>query len=83
MRHIIAKCAEAGNDRVLLCERGTSFGYNNLVVDMLGMDLMKDLAPVVFDVTHALQRPGGRADSADGRGGQPAPAGQAGGGVHG
>ena len=67
MKHIIAKCAEAGNDRVILCERGTSFGYNNLVVDMLGMDDMKALAPVVFDATHALQRPGGRADSADGR----------------
>ena len=67
MQHIINKCREAGNDRVILCERGTSFGYNNLVVDMLGMDLMKGLAPVVFDATHALQRPGGRADSADGR----------------
>ena len=72
MRHIIAKCAEAGNDQVLLCERGSSFGYNNLVVDMLGIDLMKPLAPVIFDVTHALQKPGGRADSADGRGGQTA-----------
>jgi len=72
MRHILAKCAEAGNDRVLLCERGTSFGYNNLVVDMLGMDLMKPMAPVIFDVTHSLQRPGGRADSADGRGEQAA-----------
>lgn len=72
MRHIISKCAEAGNDRVLLCERGSSFGYNNLVVDMLGLDLMKPLAPVVFDVTHALQRPGGRTDSADGRGAQTA-----------
>jgi len=70
MRHIIAKCAEAGNERVLLCERGSSFGYNNLVVDMLGMDLMKPMAPVLFDVTHSLQRPGGRADSADGRGEQ-------------
>jgi 2-dehydro-3-deoxyphosphooctonate aldolase (KDO 8-P synthase) len=70
MRHILAKFRECGNDRVLLCERGTSFGYNNLVVDMLGMDLMKDYAPVVFDVTHALQKPGGRADSADGRGAQ-------------
>jgi 2-dehydro-3-deoxyphosphooctonate aldolase (KDO 8-P synthase) len=40
VRHIINKCREAGNDRVILCERGTSFGYNNLVVDMLGMDLM-------------------------------------------
>lgn len=67
MRHIINKCREAGNDRVLLCERGSSFGYNNLVVDMLGMDLMKSMAPVVFDATHALQKPGGRADSADGR----------------
>jgi len=67
MRHIINKCLEAGNDRVILCERGTSFGYNNLVVDMLGMDQMKALAPVVFDATHALQRPGGRSDSADGR----------------
>ena len=72
MRHILTKCAEAGNTRVLLCERGTSFGYNNLVVDMLGMDLMRPLAPVVFDVTHALQRPGGRPDSADGRGEQAA-----------
>ena len=72
MRHILTKCAEAGSERVLLCERGSSFGYNNLVVDMLGMDLMKAMAPVVFDVTHALQRPGGRADSADGRGPQAA-----------
>ena len=72
MRHILNKCREAGNERVLLCERGSSFGYNNLVVDMLGMDLMKPLAPVVFDVTHALQKPGGRADSADGRGPQAA-----------
>jgi 2-dehydro-3-deoxyphosphooctonate aldolase (KDO 8-P synthase) len=67
VQHIINKCREAGNDRVILCERGTSFGYNNLVVDMLGMDLMKSMAPVVFDATHALQRPGGRADSAGGR----------------
>jgi 2-dehydro-3-deoxyphosphooctonate aldolase (KDO 8-P synthase) len=67
MRHIIAKFAENGNERMILCERGSSFGYNNLVVDMLGMDAMKDFAPVVFDATHALQKPGGRADSADGR----------------
>lgn len=67
MQHIINKCREAGNDQVTLCERGTSFGYNNLVVDMLGMDLMKSMAPVVFDATHALQKPGGRSDSADGR----------------
>jgi 2-dehydro-3-deoxyphosphooctonate aldolase (KDO 8-P synthase) len=67
MQHIINKCREAGNGRVILCERGTSFGYNNLVVDMLGMDLMKEMAPVVFDATHALQMPGGRSDSAGGR----------------
>ncbi|UZD64363.1 MULTISPECIES: 3-deoxy-8-phosphooctulonate synthase [Marinobacter] len=68
MAHIIRKCEEAGNDRVILCERGTSFGYNNLVVDMLGFRQMKDLGvPVFFDVTHALQMPGGRADSAGGR----------------
>lgn len=67
MRHIITKFNEAGNDKVILCERGSQFGYNNLVVDMLGMDDMKTLAPVMFDATHALQRPGGRADSADGR----------------
>jgi len=67
MRHIITKFKEAGNERIMLCERGSSFGYNNLVVDMLGMDDMKAMAPVIFDATHALQRPGGRADSADGR----------------
>lgn len=67
MRHIITKFREAGNDKVILCERGSSFGYNNLVVDMLGMDEMKQYAPVIFDATHALQKPGGRADSADGR----------------
>ena len=68
MKHIINKCLEAGNDNVILCERGTSFGYNNLVVDMLGFDTMKAMnVPVFFDVTHALQTPGGRADSAGGR----------------
>jgi 2-dehydro-3-deoxyphosphooctonate aldolase (KDO 8-P synthase) len=72
MRHILAKFRECGNERILLCERGSSFGYNNLVVDMLGMDVMKGFAPVVFDATHALQKPGGRHDSADGRGAQAA-----------
>ncbi len=68
MQHIITKCVEAGNDNVILCERGTSFGYNNLVVDMLGFGIMKRMGyPVFFDVTHALQMPGGRADSAGGR----------------
>ncbi|MCL5042723.1 MAG: 3-deoxy-8-phosphooctulonate synthase [Gammaproteobacteria bacterium] len=68
MRHILTKCEEAGNDRLILCERGSSFGYNNLVVDMLGFGIMKQMGyPVFFDVTHALQMPGGRADSAGGR----------------
>lgn len=67
MRHILKKFAEAGNRQVILCERGSSFGYNNLVVDMLGMDEMKQMAPVMFDATHALQKPGGREDSAGGR----------------
>ncbi|SIP87755.1 3-deoxy-8-phosphooctulonate synthase [Marinobacterium stanieri] len=68
MKHILHKCEEAGNDRLILCERGSSFGYNNLVVDMLGFSVMKEFGyPVMFDATHALQMPGGRADSADGR----------------
>lgn len=68
MRHILTKFEEAGNDKLILCERGSCFGYNNLVVDMLGFSIMKQTEyPVIFDVTHALQKPGGRADSADGR----------------
>ena len=67
MAHILQKFRESGKSEVMLCERGTSFGYNNLVVDMLGMDVMKQMGPVIFDATHALQRPGGRSDSADGR----------------
>ena len=67
MRHIIKKLAEADNENVILCERGSCFGYNNLVVDMLGMEAMKEFAPVIFDATHALQMPGGRESSADGR----------------
>ncbi len=68
MKHILHKCEEAGNAKLMLCERGTSFGYNNLVVDMLGFTIMKEFGyPVIFDATHALQMPGGRADSADGR----------------
>ena len=68
MRHIIKKFAEAGNEKVMLCERGSSFGYNNLVVDMLGFPILKSFSyPVLFDVTHALQMPGARSDSAGGR----------------
>lgn len=68
MKHILTKCEEAGNDQLILCERGSSFGYNNLVVDMLGFSTMKAFGyPIIFDATHALQMPGGRSDSADGR----------------
>ncbi|MDO6427951.1 3-deoxy-8-phosphooctulonate synthase [Thalassotalea sp. 1_MG-2023] len=67
MKHIVTKFAEAGNEQVILCERGSCYGYNNLIVDMLAMDEMKAMAPVIFDATHALQKPGGRSDSADGR----------------
>ncbi len=66
--HIIRKFSEAGNEQILLCERGSCFGYNNLVVDMLGFGIMKKTGfPVIFDVTHALQQPGGQAESAGGR----------------
>lgn len=58
MKNIVEKFAECGNERVILCERGVNFGYDNLVVDMLGFGVMKQAsgnAPVIFDVTHALQ----------------------------
>ncbi|NQY64526.1 MAG: 3-deoxy-8-phosphooctulonate synthase [Alteromonadaceae bacterium] len=67
MKHIINKFSEAGNENIILCERGSCYGYNNLIVDMLAMEEMKNYAPVIFDATHALQKPGGRSDSADGR----------------
>jgi len=68
MQHIADKFRECGNDKLILCERGTSFGYDNLVVDMLGFRTMKEVtggAPVIFDVTHSLQcrDPGGAASS--------------------
>ena len=66
MRNIVDKFLECGNEKLLLCERGTNFGYDNLVVDMLGFGVMKrtcDDLPLIFDVTHALQcrDPGGAA----------------------
>jgi 2-dehydro-3-deoxyphosphooctonate aldolase (KDO 8-P synthase) len=68
MKHIIQKVEDAGNTRIILCERGSCFGYNNLVVDMLGFGIMKKFdCPLMFDVTHSLQMPGGREDSAGGR----------------
>ena len=68
MGHIVKKFESAGNDQLMLCERGSAFGYNNLVVDMLGFSTMKTFGyPVIFDVTHSLQKPGGLIDRADGR----------------
>ena len=59
MRHVLRKAISTGNDRICLCERGTSFGYNNLVVDMRGLEVMKDTGyPVIFDATHSVQLPG-------------------------
>src|SRR5450432_2430874 len=74
MRHAVEKCRAAGNDRVFVTERGSSFGYNNLVVDMRSLAIMRKFAPVVFDATHSVQLPSASA-SADGdqavSGGQP------------
>lgn len=68
MGHILNKAREAGNERLMLCERGSQFGYNNLVVDMLGFDILKSFGyPVLFDVTHALQMPGAGGGAAGGR----------------
>ena len=68
MGNIIKKLEVSGNKKLILCERGTSFGYNNLVVDMLGFKVMKKFGyPLVFDVTHSLQIPGGKGISAAGR----------------
>lgn len=58
MGNIVEKFAEGGNENVILCDRGTNYGYDNLVVDMLGFNVMKQVSkgsPVIFDVTHALQ----------------------------
>jgi 2-dehydro-3-deoxyphosphooctonate aldolase (KDO 8-P synthase) len=73
MRHAVEKCRDAGNTRVFLTERGSSFGYNNLVVDMRSLAIMRKFAPVVFDVTHSVQLPSSQSDG-DGpavSGGQP------------
>ena len=73
MRHAVEKCRDAGNSQVFLTERGASFGYNNLVVDMRSLAIMRKFAPVVFDATHSVQLPSSQ--SGDGgpatSGGQP------------
>src|SRR5713226_3279714 len=62
MRHVVDKCHTAGNDKVFITERGSSFGYNNLVVDMRSLTIMRRFAPVVFDATHSVQLPSASAD---------------------
>ena len=72
MRHAVEKCRAAGNDRVFVTERGSSFGYNNLVVDMRSLAIMRKFAPVVFDATHSVQLPSASADGDQAvSGGQP------------
>ena len=68
MNNVVEKCIAAGNENVTLCERGNSFGYNNLVVDTLNFQILKKISkPVIFDVTHSLQLPGGLGNAAGGR----------------
>jgi len=67
MRNVVTKMEEVGNRRLLLTERGSTFGYNNLVADMRGIPWMQDLGcPVIFDATHSVQKPGGQGDKSDG-----------------
>jgi 2-dehydro-3-deoxyphosphooctonate aldolase (KDO 8-P synthase) len=72
MRHAVEKCRQAGNAQVFLTERGASFGYNNLVVDMRSLAIMRKFAPVVFDATHSVQLPSSQSEGeAATSGGQP------------
>ena len=67
MRNAAEKVASTGNNKILLTERGTSFGYNNLVVDMRGLEIMRDFGwPVIFDATHSVQIPGGMGHASGG-----------------
>jgi 2-dehydro-3-deoxyphosphooctonate aldolase (KDO 8-P synthase) len=81
MANVIEKFHECGNDRLMLCERGSNFGYDNLVVDMLGFGLMKKICnnvPLIFDVTHALQCRDPMGSASGGRRSQVAELGRAG-----
>jgi 2-dehydro-3-deoxyphosphooctonate aldolase (KDO 8-P synthase) len=74
MKHAVQKCRDSGNDRIFVTERGSSFGYNNLVVDMRSLAIMRKFAPVVFDATHSVQLPSASHGDENGRavsGGQP------------
>jgi 2-dehydro-3-deoxyphosphooctonate aldolase (KDO 8-P synthase) len=68
MRNVVDKARSTGNQQILVCERGASFGYNNLVSDMRALAVMRDTGcPVVFDATHSVQLPGGRGDASGGQ----------------
>lgn len=68
MKHVVAKAKEVGNNQILVCERGVSFGYNNLVSDMRSLVIMRETGcPVVFDATHSVQLPGGQGLQSDGQ----------------
>ncbi len=68
MENVLAKARATGNERICLCERGTSFGYGNLVVDMRGLEIMKGTgAPVIFDATHSVQLPGAQGSCSGGQ----------------
>lgn len=67
MKHVVAKAKATGNEQIMVCERGVSFGYNNLVSDMRALEIMRDTGcPVVFDATHSVQQPGGNNTSSGG-----------------
>src|SRR5574337_1677927 len=68
MKHVVAKARAVGNDHIMVCERGASFGYNNLVSDMRSLSVMRETGcPVVFDATHSVQLPGGQGTSSGGQ----------------
>lgn len=68
MKHVVEKARQSGNEQVFVCERGTSFGYNNLVSDMRSLAIMAEIGcPVVFDATHSVQLPGGGGDKSSGQ----------------
>jgi len=67
MQYAVNKVKSTGNDKVCLTERGASFGYHNLVVDMRALPTMRQYAPVIFDVTHSVQQPGGAGGSSGGQ----------------
>ncbi|HFQ13396.1 MAG TPA: 3-deoxy-8-phosphooctulonate synthase [Gammaproteobacteria bacterium] len=68
MKNVVAKARETGNEQIMVCERGVSFGYNTLVSDMRGLAIMRETGcPVVFDATHSVQQPGGQGTSSGGQ----------------